>query len=174
MYKVLLIWTTVPVFLMSDLFHFSQGQIALFALAGAAGVFAAPIAGRLADRGVLRFATLLALFLVALCFILSYFAFAPFVLGGSLWGAGFLVIAAISLDFGVTTNLIIGQKIIYSLGAEMRGRLNGLYMVVFFIGGAIGSASGGLVYSLAGWGGTCLLGFIIVCITGVYFLTEKG
>jgi predicted MFS family arabinose efflux permease len=46
-----LFWTVTPLYLSGPAFKLSQGEIALFALAGAAGAVAAPIAGRLADRG---------------------------------------------------------------------------------------------------------------------------
>jgi predicted MFS family arabinose efflux permease len=45
-----LFWTAAPL-LLADTFHLSQNGIALFALAGVAGAIAAPIAGRVADRG---------------------------------------------------------------------------------------------------------------------------
>src|ERR1700748_1961875 len=45
-----LFWTASPLML-AERFGLSEHGIALFALAGAGGAFAAPIAGRLADRG---------------------------------------------------------------------------------------------------------------------------
>jgi hypothetical protein len=42
---------------------------------------------------------------------------------------------------------VLGQRAIFSLGAEYRSRLNGLYMATFFVGGAIGSALGGWAYA---------------------------
>ena len=64
-----LFWTTVPLFL-ADRFHFSQTEIALFALAGAASVLAAPIAGRVADRDWDGPVTSFAIIAVAACFLL--------------------------------------------------------------------------------------------------------
>ncbi|MGC1303501.1 MAG: MFS transporter, partial [Caulobacteraceae bacterium] len=49
-----LFWTTVPLMLAGPLYRLSQTQIALFALAGATGALIAPVAGRLADRGLTR------------------------------------------------------------------------------------------------------------------------
>lgn len=48
-----LFWTAVPIVL-TQKFGFDQREIALFALAGAGGALAAPVAGRLADRGLTR------------------------------------------------------------------------------------------------------------------------
>ncbi len=52
-----LFWTAVPLLLAGPDFRLSQGGIALFALAGVAGAVSAPIAGRVADRGLTRPAT---------------------------------------------------------------------------------------------------------------------
>ena len=51
-----LFWTAVPLMLV-ERFGLSEHGIGLFALAGAGGALAAPVAGRLADRGHSQFAT---------------------------------------------------------------------------------------------------------------------
>ncbi len=65
-----LFWTTVPLLLSGPAFHFSQKAIALYALAGIAGAASAPIGGRLADRGLTRLATGIALGAVIVSLIL--------------------------------------------------------------------------------------------------------
>ena len=45
-------WTTISFLLTGPLYRYSQLDIALFALAGAAGATVAPFAGRWADRGI--------------------------------------------------------------------------------------------------------------------------
>ena len=52
-----LFWTTTPLLLAGPHYQLTQNGIALFALAGVSGAIAAPIAGRLADRGLSRPAT---------------------------------------------------------------------------------------------------------------------
>lgn len=106
--------------------------------------------------------------LVALCFIIPYLA--PF---GSKMSIVFFIVAAILLDFGVTTNLVVGQRVIYSLAPELRSRLNGIYMVVFFMGGAFGSAVGGHAYSYGGWTLSATTGLVLPIIAVIYFMTEK-
>ncbi|GJM74538.1 hypothetical protein HMSSN036_67540 [Paenibacillus macerans] len=122
-----LFWTTVPLVLTSPVFHFSSTGVALFALAGVSGAAAAPIAGRLADKGLLRAATGLSIVLVILSGLLPML-FA----GGSILSIVILVAAAILLDMGVSANMVLGQRAIFALGAEVRSRLNGLYMAIFF------------------------------------------
>ncbi|KVK50679.1 MFS transporter [Agrobacterium deltaense] len=163
-----LFWTTTPLYLSGPHFNLSQGEIALFALAGAAGTVAAPIAGRMADRGWTRAATFFALVAVALSFAVTHFA--P---EGSHLALAILVVAAIVLDFGVTTNLVLGQRAIFTLGAEFRSRLNGIYMATFFMGGAIGSAVGGWAYAVGEWQAASWIGFALPVAALFYFLTEK-
>lgn len=133
-----LFWTTVPQLLTSSMFHFSQKEVALFALVGVAGAVAAPIAGRIADRGFTRPATGIALLTVVISLLL------PLIIQtSSPIGIAVLVVSSLLLDAGVSANLVLGQREIFSLSPEIRSRLNGLFMAIFFFGGAIGSAIGG-------------------------------
>jgi len=162
-----LFWTTAPLLLASPAFGISQSGIALFALAGAAGAIASPIAGRLADRGMTKVASTLAMLLGMGSFLISHFA-----TDGSLTALILLTAAAILLDFGVTTNLVCGQRAIYGLSPEHRGRLNGLFMATFFTGGAIGSALGGWAYATGGWNMAAWIGFSFPALAFLFFLTE--
>lgn len=160
-------WTTVPLLLAGPAFGLSQGGIALFSLAGAAGAVATPIAGRIADRGHSHTATALAMGLVALALPLTHIA-QP----GSGWALGLLVVAAIVLDFGVAANLTLGQRAIFALGDEIRSRLNGLYMAAFFLGGALGSALGAWAYARGGWAWASGLAFALPVAALAYWMTE--
>ena len=148
-----LFWTVTPLVLSSSAFGLSQTGIAIFALVGMAGAVASPIAGRLADAGHTLPATAVALALGIVAFALPMFA--P---ESKHVALGLLVVASIVLDMGVAANLVLGQRAIFSLGAEVRGRLNGLYFALFFAGGAAGSAIGAWVYASYGWQATLLTG----------------
>ncbi|WP_340015352.1 MFS transporter [Paenibacillus sp. FSL K6-1318] len=162
-----LFWTTVPLRLAND-FGMSQQGIAWFALAGVGGAIAAPIAGRLADRGLTRILTGAAMVIAAASFGLAY-AFQSH----STLALILLVIVAITLDMAVSGNLVLGQRIIYSLGSEARGRVNGIFMSIFFVGGAIGSSLGSWSYAHGGWNLTTLIGLIMPLLALVYYFTEK-
>lgn len=163
-----LFWTVAPLRLADD-FGMSQQGIAWFALAGVGGAIAAPIAGRLADRGWTGLLTGLAMIVASLSFVLTYL-----VDGHSATALALLVFAAITLDMAVSGNLVLGQRAIYSLGSEARGRLNGLFMAIFFIGGAVGSALGGWSYAYGGWSFTALIGVVMPLVAFVYFFAEKS
>ncbi|WP_110955044.1 MFS transporter [Anaerosinus massiliensis] len=163
-----LFWTVIPLWLTSH-FHLSQQEIALFALAGVAGAIAAPIAGRLADKGWTKTLTGLAMVIAALSFLLTHLFD-----NHSTLSLAMIVISAITLDMSVSGNLVLGQRAIYSLGSEIRGRVNGVFMAVFFIGGSIGSALGGWAYAYGGWMFASILGLSMPVAALLYYFTEKN
>lgn len=163
-----LFWTTVPMLLTGPMYHFSQKEVALFALVGVSGAVASPVAGRLADKGWIRPATGIALILVIVSMII------PLVVpGGTTMAVIALGLSAILLDMGVSANMVLGQRAIFSLGDDVRSRLNGLYMAIFFGGGAIGSAAGGWAYAMWGWEAVFMLGTALPVLAFIYYATEK-
>jgi len=164
-----LFWTVVPQALSGPDFGLSQNGIALFALVGMAGAVASPIAGRLADGGHTLGATAVALAVGALSFLLPLFAphSKPLALG-------LLALAAIVLDAAVAANLVLGQRALFALGAEIRSRLNGLYFALFFAGGALGSALGGWVYAQHGWHAALVAGMLLPALALPAWLWEAA
>lgn len=162
-----LFWTAVPLFLAGPAFQFTQLDIALFALAGVAGAFAAPVAGRLADRGHGKVATFWAIVAAAASFVLSTIGAVDSILRLVL-----LVCAAVLLDMAVSANLVLGQREIFLLAPEQRGRLNGLYLALFFVGGAIGSALGGWSFAAGGWKLSVWVGVALPLTALIYFLIQ--
>jgi predicted MFS family arabinose efflux permease len=160
-------WTTAPLLLAGPAFHLTQRGIAMFALAGAAGAIAAPIAGRVADRGWTRPATAAAMLLTA-----GGFALTRVVDFGSTLSMAVLVVAAIAIDFGVQANVVLGYRALFALGAESRSRLNGLYMTTFFLAGAMGSAIGGWAYANGGWTLVSWIGIALPLAALIYLATD--
>jgi len=161
-----LFWTTTPL-LLAGPFHLTQTGIALFALAGVSGAIAAPIGGRIADRGHSRVATGLAITTVAIAYLLTDLAPA-----GTPLALALLVAAAILVDFGAQTNLVLGFRAIYGLDATVRARLNGLYIATFFCSGAIGSALGAWAYAEGGWRLASTFGLAFPALALALFATE--
>ncbi|MGV7241665.1 MFS transporter [Caballeronia sp. M23-90] len=161
-------WTAVPLWLSGPKFGLTQHGIAWVALAGVAGAIAPPFAGRIADRGLTQPGTVAAMLLASGSFIFSDLAS-----GHSTLSLVLVVTTAIVLDFAVSANLVLSQRVIYSLGAEQRSRLNGLFMATFFAGGAIGSAASGFAFARFGWDGVSVLGMALPLAALAYFATER-
>ncbi|MFG1629019.1 MFS transporter [Kribbella sp. NPDC049227] len=156
-------WTSVTYELIKE-FDLSQTEIAIFALVGAAGASAAPIAGRIGDRGLGRPAT-------GVVFALAAVAMAMAGLG--IHNLIVLALAGILLDLAVQGNLVLSQQEIYALRPDARSRLNTVFIASVFFGGAIGSALSGVVYAQAGWTGIAILGAVLSLLgVGVWAISQ--
>jgi predicted MFS family arabinose efflux permease len=142
-------WTTLVFHLASLPGRYGSGAAGLFGLFGVAGALAAPVAGRLADRHDARWVNGAALVLVVAAFVLMGVA------GHSLAA---LAVGVVLMDAGVQGSHISNQTRIYGLDASLRNRVNSVYMVLYFIGGAFGSAVGSRAWAHGGWAGVCWCG----------------
>jgi predicted MFS family arabinose efflux permease len=159
-----LFWTAVPL-LLAQRFGLGQWGIALFALAGAGGALSAPIAGRLGDRGYLRIGTAVALGSATLAFAIAGWAAAAHALI-------ILAAAAVLLDAATQMNQVLGQRILYSIAPQARGRINAVYMTVVFLAGAAGSTLASISLDRGGWTATAWVGGAIAAAALLLFLTE--
>ncbi|WP_338474764.1 MULTISPECIES: MFS transporter [Pseudomonas] len=157
-----LFWTIAPIELMRN-HGFDQTQVALFALVGAVGAIAAPIAGRLADAGHGRKGTRVALLLAPISLLIA-----------ALPGHGYvgLVACAVLLDFAVQLSMVLGQREVYALDPHSRARLNAVYMTSIFVGGALGSLVASPLYEQFGWTVSALAVAVIPALALVLFLAR--
>ncbi len=156
-----LFWTGAPIILLGDPYNYTHTQVALFTLTGVFGVFAAPVAGRLADRGHTWLGTVLAMSVVVAALVCALFGEASLAA---------LIAAGVLIDLGVQANLVFGQREIYQLDASIRNRLNAVYMTTFFLGGAFGSAVTSPVLEAFGWKAVCAIGIAMPAAALAYFL----
>jgi len=71
--------------------------------------------------------------------------------------------------------LVFSQRAIYGLAPDMRSRLNGVFMAIFFVGGAVGSAVVSPVLARLGWAGICAVGVLApVLALGYFAVAERG
>lgn len=147
-------WTTVTFLLASPQYGFSQLEIGLFALAGAAGAATSMAGGRILDRRPgLRWPVTGALLALLAA------SYALIGLGGAHLGAlslALLIIGVLVMDACVQGAHLTNQSVIYDLLPEARSRLTTVYITTMFAGGAIGSAAGAQAYEHWGWTGATL------------------
>src|SRR5476649_2060817 len=160
-----LFWTAVPLELVRS-HGLSQTQIAIFALVGAIGAIAAPIGGRLADAGHSWIISLCALLFAGLSFVPSLIHPAYSVIG--------LAITGIVIDFCVQINMVQGQRAVYALDANSRGRLNALYTTSIFVGGSVGSAIASVLYDHGGWMWIVIAGSAFPLLALIGFLINSA
>ena len=142
-------WSVLALLLAGAPFHLGPQAAGLFGIVGAAGALAAPFAGKFSDRRGPRTIISLSIGLVALAFVVFGLS------GASIAG---LVVGVIILDVGVQAAQISNQSRIYALSPEARSRVNTVYMVAYFIGGAAGSTVGAFVWPAFGWLGVSIAG----------------
>ncbi|MPY31279.1 MFS transporter [Streptomyces adustus] len=157
-------WTTVSFVLTGPRFHYSPVGVGVFALVGAAGAAVAPFAGHWADRGLVRPMTGIAFVVAALAFVLAGFGGHSVVL---------IALAAILIDTAVQTTLILSQHTVYQLDPAARARLNSAFIAIFFVGGAVGSQLGSVVYHSGGWIALTALGAALPFMALLYWTTER-
>ncbi len=151
-------WSTLVFHLAGAPYHYGGKVAGLFGLVGAAGAAFAPRAGHLSDRKGAGFT-------VSVSISVSIASYLVFAAGGDhLWG---LIAGVILMDLGVQAGHVANQTRIYGLVPEARSRLNTVYMVSYFVGGAIGSALGAYGWQQAGWLGVCAAGIVQLLLAGV-------
>ena len=157
-------WATLSFHLASPAFHLGSGAAGLFGIWGIPGVLLSPLVGKVIDRAGPTMVSVISVLAVALSFGVAL-----------LWGStsiAALVITVVLISFGAQCAQIANQTRIFGLGDGIRGRLNTLYMVGAFSGGALGALAGGYAWQTNGWRGVCLLGIGLIATAAVFLLTS--
>jgi predicted MFS family arabinose efflux permease len=139
-------WTTLAFRVQEPPLHSGSAIAGSYGLIGLVGAGVAPLAGRMADkqhpRRTVGFALLgnVAAWLVMLA------------VGHTLWG---LAIGVLLLDAATQAAQVSNQARVYALPTHAHNRLNTIYMVCYFIGGATGSALAVVAWDAFRWRGVC-------------------
>jgi predicted MFS family arabinose efflux permease len=142
-------WSALVLVLSAPPYQYSHSMIGAFGLVGALGALVATGAGRLADRGLERQTSLLALLLLLLAWLpLSMMTL-------SLW---MLVAGIVLLDAGGQAIHVTNQGMIFRSSPDAHSRLVGAYMLFYAVGSGAGAIGATMVHARAGWIGVCGLG----------------
>ncbi|MBQ0737863.1 MFS transporter [Aquimarina celericrescens] len=156
-------WTTL-VFLMEDNFNYGSGIAGMFGILGIGGALAATWAGKLSDK--MNKNRLITIATLVMVLAWGVFEFS----GNSIIG---LVIGVIFIDMGLQSLHITNQNIIFSKNPEARNRINTIYMVGYFIGGALGTTTGAYAWQWFQWSGVASLGLIYTILILLVHLIFK-
>ena len=156
-----LFWTGMTFLLTAAPFGYSLTQIGLVGLAGLAGAVAARSAGRFHDLGLGVPATGVALCLTLLSLGVAGLASASIIT---------LLAAIVVLDAAVQTVNVQNQTRLLALDAALRSRMNTIFVVSSFVGGAAGSAFAALLWNVTGWGGLMIAcgGLTVLALLTLY------
>ncbi|KQN52140.1 hypothetical protein ASE93_03075 [Serratia sp. Leaf50] len=155
-------WATLAYYLSSDKFHMGLAAIGLFGLWGAPGALIAPRMGKLSDRYGVKLINIISIFAVFAAFLLFALPHAYVIAA--------LVVGVNLLDFGLQSGQISNQARIFKLPGEYRARLNTVYMVFTFLGGAMGAAIGSYIWVHHGWAAVCLFACFLLVLALIILL----
>ncbi|KVV15337.1 MFS transporter [Flavobacterium sp. TAB 87] len=159
-------WTTMVLLLSDAPFNFNSATIGLFGIVGASGALAAPLVGKLGDKGGSRIAVGYGCALMVLSFLVFYFS------GTSVIG---IVIGIVLIDIGIQGVHISNQTRVYSILPEARNRMNTVFMSFSFLGTAAGSAFGLFLWQYGGWHAVTLGCMVLSALAfAVYGYTYKS
>ncbi|MEX3997688.1 MFS transporter [Paraburkholderia sp. EG285A] len=146
------LWATLAVLLARAPYHYGPATIGAFGLIGLVGLSVSPRLGAIVDRVGARHVATAGALTVAI-------AFAFVAAGGH--SLAWLIIGMVLLDLGNRAGFIANQARIYALRPEARSRLNTVFMVSYFLGGAVGAALGGAGALHAAWLGLAAIGALL-------------
>lgn len=152
-------WTTLA-FLLATIPARSGGSYGsaaagLFGLVGVVGALAAPVAGRLGGGRNPRVAVAVGVGVTGLAFVV-FVRSATSIPG--------LVVGVVLLDLGAQASSVANQVRIAGAAPDAESRVNTVYRVSYFIGGAMGSAAGMAAWSRWGWPGVCVAGGLMLLL----------
>lgn len=151
-------------FHMADLGH-GSATAGMFGAIGLVGIFVAPVAARLAVGPSPARINILGLAVAALSFVV-------FAVGArSLVAIGAGVVL---LDAGVQASHLTNQTVIFGMRPELRSRLNALYMVSYFAGGALGTFAASLAWAYGRWPAVCVTGAVFSIAGMLPLLRERA
>lgn len=156
-------WSTIA-FLLKDNFNLGSDIAGLFGLAGAFGALAVSNIGRLTDRRSPYKIATFTISVLLLSFVIYYFS------GYSIVG---MIAGVILMDMGLQGTHLCNQTIIFANNPAARNRINTVYMVSYFGGGAVGTFIGTQLWYRYQWTGVCILGITVSAITLLLHLNNQ-
>ncbi|MCH4246985.1 MAG: MFS transporter [Acinetobacter populi] len=157
------LFSTMALLLSRSPFYFSDFQIGLIGLTGIVGAVFAQFAGKLADRGYARQLTIFGILVLLSSWIfiyLSQYYVVAFILGFT------------TINLAISMLHITNMNIIYQLRDDAKSRLNSIYMTLYFIGAASGSALGIFAWNHGGWVMTCMMGIGLALLSGSFAIID--
>ncbi len=150
-------WTTLVFRLEQPPFYAGSDVAGLLGLVGITGAVAATITGSLTNKVGQHI-----IITAGACIMLL--AWLAFGIGGASYIG--LIAGIVLLDMGIQAINISNQSLIFASHKEATNRINTAYMVAYFVGGALGTWIGGLVWGWFGWPGVVSAGggVVVLCL----------
>ncbi len=142
------VWAGLAVALSEPPYSYSAERIGLYALAGLSGILATQIAGRWTDRVGARRVILVGLAVAAA---------AAALVGWSLADTVVTLVCLALFDAGLFAAQVANQSTVLAIDPLAPARFNSAYMLVYFVGGSLGTAFGAAAVEWFNWPSTALI-----------------
>lgn len=148
-------WLALALHLTSPELGYGVDTVGYLAGIAAVSIVSTPHLGRWADRIGARRARVISAIMQAVGIAFMY----PF--GFSIWT---LIVPLVLVNMVGPTIDVTGRMTFLALEPEIRTRLTTTYIVIMFLGGALGSVLGTAIYDWSGWFGTCAMLLVISAV----------
>ncbi|CDT60579.1 MFS transporter [Vibrio coralliirubri] len=147
------LWATLALHVSESPFNYNAQQAGMFGVIALAGIIGAKVSGSLVSKFGSRNMISMALVIITAGFVISGI-FADTLAG--------LIVGIILIDLGVFSAQVSNQVRVFSIDPQAQSRINGIYMLGYYLGGAFGSFVGIQAFERAGWMG--VVGFSIAVV----------
>ncbi|WP_243837016.1 MFS transporter [Psychromonas algicola] len=148
--------TTLALHVNEAPFGYNAQQAGMFGMIAITGVLGAKVSGALVNKLGPRKMTSLGLICIAAGFAIAG------VYGSSLIG---LILGIAFIDMGVFSAQVSNQVRVFSIEPTAQSRINGIYMLGYYIGGAFGSFVGVSIFEIYGWQAVSLFSAVLVIMS---------
>ncbi|RAU47981.1 MULTISPECIES: MFS transporter [unclassified Pseudomonas] len=152
-------WGSMAGLLAQPPYGFSTLQSGLMGLSAVVGIACASTLGRLTRRYSLTLSCLGAGLVMA--------AFVALEFAGQMAIVPLVLVAATFIDLGNRANQLAHQTRVLALQPDAVSRLNTVFMMVYFVGGALGSSLGAAAAQHYGWPGMAVAGGVLAIAGGL-------
>ncbi|WP_076924651.1 MFS transporter [Pseudoalteromonas sp. EB27] len=153
------LWATLAIYVSNEPFNYNAQQAGLFGVIALAGVIGAKSSGKWVSKLGSKALIMIALTLAAIGFAITG------LFNGSLAS---LVIGIILIDFAIFSAQVANQVRVFSIDPTAQSRINGIYMLGYYIGGALGSMVGVKAFALYQWPGVVGVSIIFILLSAVF------
>lgn len=158
------VWAGLAVALSEPPYSYSAERIGLYALAGLSGIAATRIAGARTDRDGARRVILAGLALAGPAAVVAGFGLAN----------TFVTLVCLAIfDAGLFAAQVANQSTVLAIDPSAPARFNSAYMLVYFVGGSLGTAFGAAAVEWFGWPATALITAAAIGVAAVITVSAR-
>ncbi|MBU2925053.1 MFS transporter [Colwellia sp. 1_MG-2023] len=153
------LWATLAIYVSDMPFNYNAQEAGLFGVIALAGVIGAKSSGKWVNTLGSKKLIMMVLILAAIGFAITG------VFTGNLIA---LIIGIVLIDFAIFSAQVANQVRVFSIDPSAQSRINGIYMLGYYLGGALGSIAGVKAFSLYQWPGVVIVSVIFIAISATF------